>query len=189
MSMTGQGRAMQLSVTTQSQPKEVGRTDVYRLVVFDAAGTAVLLEPEGDEYRLPTVEIPKFTRPAKEVTETLRKSWNMSSVFLFSGLLQESSDADYFAVLESKNGLQLSPSGMNWFTIHHALSNLLLLEEEHQAVKSSYRKAVSRVLVNAREPFCRIGWMLELEACIQERNSQFGLRPSASQIFTNTPFP
>lgn len=168
MSMTRQGQAMQLSATTQSQPREIGRTDVYRLIVFDAAGTAVLLEPEGDEYRLPKVEIPKFTRPAKEVTETLGKSWDLSSVFLFSGLLQESPDASYFAVLESKNGLQLSPSGMNWFTIHHALSNLLLLEEEHRAVKSSYRKAVNRVLSNPREPFCRIGWMRELEGCIQD---------------------
>lgn len=166
--MTGQGRAMQLSVTTQSQPSEGGQTDVYRLIVFDAAGTAVLLEPEGDEYRLPRVEIPKFTRPAKEVTETLRKSWNMSSVFLFSGLLRASPDACYFAVLESKNGLQLSPSGMNWFTIHHAMSNLLLLEEEHRAVESSYRKAVNKILINPREPFCRIGWMRELEGCIQD---------------------
>lgn len=93
---------MQLSVTTQSQPPEVRQTEVYRLIIFDAAGTAVLLEPEGDEYRLPKVEIPKFMRPAKEVTETLRESWHMSSVFLFSGLLQESPEADYFAVLESR---------------------------------------------------------------------------------------
>ena len=159
---------MQLSASTQSQPPEVRQTEVYRLSIFDAAGTAVLLEPEGDEYRLPKVEIPKFTRPAKEVTETLRKSWHMSSVFLFSGLLQEWPEADYFAVLESRDGLQLSPSGMTWFTIHHALSNLLLLEEEHRAVKSSYRKAVNRVLSNPREPFCRIGWMRELEGCIQD---------------------
>ena len=168
MSITGQGRAMRLSVTTPNQAREVGQTDVYRLIVFDASGTAVLLEPDGDEYRLPKVEIPKFTRPAKEVTETLRKSWHMSSVFLFSGLLQKLPEADYFAALESKNGLQLSPSGMNWFTIHHALSNLLLLEEERRAVKSSYRKAINRIQVNPREPFCRIGWMRELEGCIQD---------------------
>src|SRR5207244_9955756 len=62
---------------------------IYRLIIFDPAGTGILLESEGSEYRLPKIEIPKFTRPAQEATALLRDSWNVSSVFLFSGRSEE----------------------------------------------------------------------------------------------------
>jgi Phosphotransferase enzyme family len=158
---------MAVSVTAQGEPAEVSQKEVYRLIVLDAAGTAVLLEPQRCEYRLPKVEIPKFTRPAKEVTEILRESWNMSSIFLFSGGLEESLNGSYFAVLESRDGLQRSPRGLSWFTIHHALSKLLISERERKVVESSYRKATSRILANSREPFCMVGWMRETEDWIR----------------------
>jgi hypothetical protein len=77
---------MELSTTTHAQPGEIGQKDTYRLVIFDPAGTMVLLESQGNEYRLPKIEIPKFTRPAQDVTAFLRKFWSMSSVFLYSGM-------------------------------------------------------------------------------------------------------
>lgn len=154
---------MELSDTAQTQRAEVSQKDVYRLIVFDPSGTAVLLEPQGNEYRLPKIEIQKFTRPAKEVTELVRNSWNVSSVFLFSGVLGESPNAEYFAVLESEEDFQLSPQSMKWFTIHHAMSNLFLRGQEQRALKLSYRKAINRILAEPGEPFCRVGWMRELE--------------------------
>src|SRR5947208_15588363 len=102
---------MQHSKTTQAQPKatatEVSQKDIYRLIIFDPAGTGILLESEGSEYRLPKIEIPKFTRPAQEATALLRDSWNVSSVFLFSGVLEDAANASYFPVLESRDGIRV----------------------------------------------------------------------------------
>src|SRR5215813_3134491 len=97
--MSSRGHGMQLSVTAQDQPAEVRSTDTYRLIVFDSAGTTVLLESVGKEYRLPRVEIPQFTRPAQEVTKLLLGTWGISAVFLFSGVLEQASLSDFFAVL------------------------------------------------------------------------------------------
>src|SRR5258708_8858603 len=142
---------MQLTKATQAQAAEVSETDTYLLIIFDPAGTGVLLESQGSEYRLPKIEIPRFTRPAKEVTELIRNSWNLSSLFLFSGVLEEAANTSYFAVLESKDGFHLRAPGTDWFSIHHALSNLLFSGQERRALESSYRKAVSRMLVNRSE--------------------------------------
>src|SRR5438132_10428770 len=130
---------MQHSTTAQAQATatEVSQKDIYRLIIFDPAGTGILLESEGSEYRLPKIEIPKFTRPAKEVTALIRNSWNVSSVFLFSGVLEEAANASHFAVLESKDGFRVRPPDMDWFAIHHALSNLLFSGQERRAVESS----------------------------------------------------
>ena len=154
---------MPVSATAREQVAAMSQKDTYRLIVFDPAGTAILLESQGREYRLPQVEIPKFTRPALEVTELLRSSLTVSCVFLFSGVLEAFPETSYFAVLESRDAFRLRPQGMEWFTIHHALSNLLFARHERRVVKSCYRKAVSRTLVDSREPFCRVGWMCELQ--------------------------
>jgi hypothetical protein len=154
---------MQLSTTAHGQAAAVNQKDTYLLILFDSAGTAVLAESQGNDYRLPKIEIPKFTRPAQEVTEILRNSWKLSSVFLFSGVLEESPDASYFVVLESKDGLRLHPQGMEWFPIHHALSNLPFSNHERRALKSSHARLTSRVHTNSSGPFARLGWMRELQ--------------------------
>ncbi len=154
---------MQLSTTTREQAAVVSQKDTYLLIVFDSAGTAVLVESHGNDYRLPKIAIPKFTRPAKEVTALIRDSWKLTSVFLFSGVLEESPDASYFVVLESKDGLCLPPQGMEWFTIHHALSNVLFSKHECRTLKSSHARLTNRGRTNSSEPFVRLGWMRELQ--------------------------
>jgi hypothetical protein len=161
--MTLQGKTMQLSATAHEQAAPGNHNDVYLLIMFDSAGTAVLVERQGYEYRLPKIEIPKFRRPAQEVTEFLQDFWRLSSVFLFSGVLKESPNAPYFAVLESDDGMRLCPQGMEWFTLHHALSNLLFSKEEYRALESSHARLTSRVHTNSSEPFARLGWMRELQ--------------------------
>src|SRR5258708_2752496 len=154
---------MQNSTTALAQAKEVRQKDTYRLIIFDPAGTGVMLESQGSQYRLPKIEIPRFTRPAKEITELVRTSWNLRSLFLFSGVLEQAAKASYFAVLESDDGFRIRPRGMEWFTVHHSLTNLLFSGHERRALKSSYQKAVSRSLAELREPFCKVGWMRELQ--------------------------
>jgi hypothetical protein len=167
---------MALAATAQAHLTEMPQKDTYRLIVFDSAGTAILLEPHGREYRLPTIEIPKFSRPAHEATCLLRNSWGMCSVFLFAGVLEEIPNASYFAVLESKDGFRSCPRGMEWFTIHHVLSNLLL-GQERRVVQSSYRKAVRQIPADSKQPFCRVGWLADLEDWVRKT-----LDPSGVQL-------
>jgi hypothetical protein len=154
---------MQLSTTVREQTLAAIQKNMYLLIVLDSARTAVLVERQGTEYRLPKIEIPKFTRPAQEITELLHTFWKLSCVFLFSGVLEESPDATYFAVLESDDGLRLHPNGMEWFTIHHTLSNRLLSRRECGALSSSHARLTGNVHTNGFQPFARLGWMRELQ--------------------------
>src|SRR6267378_4828136 len=101
------------------QGGEVTKTDAYRLIVFNRAGTAVLLESRPSGYDLPLVDIPKFTRSAKEITTGLRDRWRIPSVLLFSGLLEQNPVPVYFAALEAQVRTCRSPGGMNWFPVDH----------------------------------------------------------------------
>ncbi len=153
---------MQLSTGTQTQSAEAGQQDAYRLIVFNQSGTAVLLKTRALGYELPLVNIPKFTRPALEITTLLRDRWHIPSVLLFSGVLEPTPDTVYFAALEAPVRTCGLPEGMDWFPVHHAISHLLK-DKQHGILESSYFRTTNRMAGDDPEPFSRLGWLENLQ--------------------------
>src|SRR5216683_7802185 len=106
---------MQVSTEAHTQTAEAVRMDAYRVIVFNQSGTAVLLKTRALGYELPVVNIPKFTRPAQEITILLRDHWRMPSILLFSGMLEQNPDTIYFAALEAEVRTCPTLEGMDWF--------------------------------------------------------------------------
>lgn len=141
---------------------ESNKTDSYRLIVFNRAGTAVLLESGPSGYDLPLVDIPKFTRAAKEITTLLHDRWHVPSVLLFSGLLEQNPVIVYFAALEAQARTGRSPEKMDWFPVHHAIAHLLK-DKNCSVLESSYLRATNRTVGDDRGPFSRLGWLNNLQ--------------------------
>ncbi|MCI0719452.1 MAG: aminoglycoside phosphotransferase family protein, partial [Acidobacteria bacterium] len=138
----------------------VTKTDSYRLVVFNRGGTTVLLESCGSGYDLPLVSIPRFTRPAQEITTLVRGRWQIPSVLLFSNVLEENADPVYSAVLEAQVRTFPPPEGMDWFPVHHAISHLLK-GKSHSILEDNYLKSANGMA--GQEPFSRLGWLSHLQ--------------------------
>ncbi len=152
---------MGLFATTQARAGRATEQDIYKLIVFNRAGTAMLMEARNSGYGLPVFEIPRFTRSAKEITSILRDRLRTPSVLLFSGLLKEDPHPVYFAALEAQ-GRITTPPKMDWFPVHHAILHLLK-HEERDALETSYLKALNRPTGDDPEPFSRLGWMSNLQ--------------------------
>ena len=151
-----------IAATRPVQVEEVKKTDAYRLIVFNQAGTAVLLETASSGYELPLVEIQRFTRSAKEITTLLRDRWHIPAVLLFSGLLDENPVHVYFAALEAQVRTCVLPEGMDWFPVHHAISHLLK-NNRQKVLESSYLKFTNRTAGDDPEPFGRLGCLSHLQ--------------------------
>lgn len=156
-----------IATTRPVQVEEVAKTDAYRLIIFNRAGTAVLLESGPSGYDLPLVDIAKFTRSAKEITTVLHDRLHVHSVLLFSGLLEQNPVTVYFAALEAQVRTCPSPEGMNWFPVHHAISHLLR-NHTQSVLESSYLKLTNRVAGEDPEPFSRLGWLSHLQEWVTE---------------------
>jgi hypothetical protein len=144
--------------TTEARDK----SDAYRLVVFNQIGSAVLIHCKNSERHLPLIEIPKFTRPAQQITGFFRDCRWTSSVLLFFGALEKDPSADYFAVLQTQGKVSPVDEGTDWFPVHHAI-NRLLTGEEREVLDSSYVKANRNVEESVTEPFSRLDWMRDLQ--------------------------
>jgi hypothetical protein len=156
------------------QVEDAPKTDAYRLIVFNRAGTAVLLEASSSGHDLPLVEIPKFTRSAEKITTYLRDHWRIPTVLLFSGLLEQTPDPLYFAALEAQVRTCGLPEGMYWFPIHHAISHLLN-EQERKVLESAYFKSTDRMPGIDPEPFTRLGWLSNLQDWVRSVIQPLGM--------------
>jgi phosphotransferase family enzyme len=150
-----------MAMTSQVRLEEARKTDSYQLVVFNHAGTAVLLEAQPLGYDLPLVEIPKFTRPARELTSHLRGSWQAPSTLLFAGLMEQDRTRVYFAALEAQESAEILPNGIDWFPIDHAILHILK-GKARDVLESCHLKATNRGAADDLEPFSKLGWMRNL---------------------------
>jgi hypothetical protein len=153
---------MQLSTEAQTQAAEARQTDAYRVIVFNQSGTSVLLKARTFGYELPTVNIPRLTRPAQEITTLLRDRWHITSILLFSGMLEQNPDPIYFAVLEAEVRTCPAPEGLDWFPVRYAMSHLAK-SGERDFLESSYLKVTNRMAIEDSEPFSRLGWLSNLQ--------------------------
>jgi hypothetical protein len=152
---------MGLSGTIRTEA-EMGTQETYRLVAFNQSGTTVLLDTRAGQYELPLVKIPRFTRPAEEITMHVEKQWQVPCVLLYSNILEPGPDAVCSAILEAQVRVCSLPQGMDWFPVHHAISHLLR-KNERELLDSSYLKVTSRTPGEDPEPFSRLGWLRELQ--------------------------
>ncbi len=150
----------------------VTKTDSYRLVVFNRGGTAVLLDSCGSGYNLPVIDIPRFTRPAQEITTLVRRCWHIPSVLLFSDVFEENPVPVYSAVLEAQARTCPPPEGMDWFPVHHAISHLLE-GKSRSVLESSYLKSANGM--PGEESFSTLGWLSHLQDWVRNAIRPLGL--------------
>jgi hypothetical protein len=171
---------MQLSTEAQTQTPGAGQPDAYRVIVFNQPGTAVLLKARTMGYELPAVNIPKFTRPAHEITTLLGDRWHIPSILLFSGMLDQNPDPIYVAALEAEVRTCPPPEGMDWFPVHYAISHLAK-DRERSVLESSYLKATNRITNADPEPFSRLGWLSNLRDWVRGVIRPLGMELKAFQ--------
>jgi len=111
---------MQHSITAQAQAKEVSQKDTYRLIIFDPAGTGILLESRGSEYRLPKIEIPAGQRIARFITSATKRMWGLDAICLFGSNTEPNNKETQppipasYQLLETRNPHWVPPCGFEW---------------------------------------------------------------------------
>jgi hypothetical protein len=163
-----------IPVTVKVQLPEVsGERDAYRLVIFDETGSDVLLESRSSDCHLPVIEIPKYRRPAYEITTLLRDHRQLSSVLLFSGMLEQDAEAGYFAALQAHEKTSPIPKGAAWFRVDHAIDQFLQ-GAERRVLDCSYAKATGKNS-SVCEPFARLNWITDLQDWVKTVIGPLGL--------------
>jgi hypothetical protein len=139
----------------------------YKVVLAGFASEMILAIPGDGTFRLPRVFIPKWTRPAEEITRELRDNWNLNTVvvhlFPNQGSLPTSAVAEVIDTRTAKGDSFLRLCGIG--------------EIDRTELDTYEREQVYGVLSGSKTPsgpFSRLGWLKDAQEWIQ---NSLGDRP------------
>ena len=134
-------------------------TAEFRVALIESSSGMLLAKHEANGFHLPRVRIPKWTRPAEEINEAVRKEWHLNSLVL--KLLPTTDNrptcavAEVIASLNADARCDLSLKGV-----------AALVDQELDAEESaSIYSIIANKSVSTR-PFSRCGWLREAQEWI-----------------------
>src|ERR1700733_14255400 len=139
----------------------------YKVVLAGSAPEKIFAVPEGRTFRLPRVHIPKWTRPAEEITRELRENWNLNTVVVGRFLSAKSQPPCAVAELINTQSTEGNPY----------LPSCNIDEIDKNDLDANEREQVRGVISGTNKPsgpFSRLGWLKDAQEGIQ--NSLSGRR-------------
>jgi hypothetical protein len=143
-------------------------TTEYRVALIDSFTTKLLAESDVNGLHLPRVRIPKWTRPAEEINDAIRKQWQVTSIVLT--LLETTNDRPGCAVAELLSSPETGPT------------NALLLKDieclDEAELNAKERASLTSLIAGDAAPsgpFSRRAWLKEAQEWIQSSVSDLDI--------------
>jgi hypothetical protein len=155
---------------------QVETVDAYRLLILRRDATEILLLPKDAGWTLPRVEIQKQQRIAEQLTNEIRKAWDLETFCLLvpnSGACGPVSKAAS-AILECANQNQKAPPGTHWMPVHVAAD--CSSAEDAAVIRDVLAELASYTSGEKFGPFAKPGWLRELFRWTYEQTAPLGLR-------------
>lgn len=133
----------------------------YRVALVGPSGPQLMVAVKPDGYRLPRVKIPRWSRPAEEINDALRRDWQLNTLVLT--ILYAGGEKSACAIAEVFRSAEGSvPRNLALRDIDH-LSDSDLNESERVSIRNVIAGDGS-----IAGPFSHRGWFTEVQAWIRE---------------------
>ncbi|MCU1226201.1 MAG: hypothetical protein JWQ42_4294 [Edaphobacter sp.] len=134
--------------------------DQYRVALVLPGSRRVLTRRQGKDLLLPRVSIPKWTRPADELTTRIQEEWNLAAVIIDClPTLQPSLPCVVAEICEQR-----------WPSDPHGLSAVHPDEISESELSDTEQVVLQEMLAGntgSRGPFSRIGWLRDAQDWIR----------------------
>jgi hypothetical protein len=135
-------------------------TTEYRVALIDSSAMKLLAESDVNGLHLPRVRIPKWTRPAEEINDAIRKQWRVTSILLT--ILQTTNDRPGCAVAELISSSEAGTTNSLLLKDIECLNDLELNVQERASLNGLIAGDAA-----PSGPFSRRGWLKEAQEWIQ----------------------
>ncbi|WP_158792083.1 hypothetical protein [Granulicella sp. L60] len=141
--------------------------EYYHLLLLGSKTQIALLEEAGGESRLPRIGIPRYTRPAEQITALVFEKWRLRAIVI--DWLSGHKGSPYCAVLEIFEPVPFPCDGLSSVPIAEV--------PRHVLPKESLTMLEGMVEGNPGErgPFSRLGWIEDAKNWIRESANDQGL--------------
>lgn len=155
-------------------PPKLLETTTFKLIVARHRNSEVLLVRNGQHFILPNVNIPKWTRVAPEITNSVLQTYGLRTVALFHPEAQSAKEnGDRYAVLEPKDSSWQPSADLTWVLRNELRNHLCSAEAEILEGALADADAYNDGALHG--PFARAGWLDDLVSWAQKLLDPYGL--------------
>lgn len=125
--------------------------DEYRLILLQAGSERVLVHPDGTKARLPRMTVPRGSRVARELQQSLRDRFCIDAIIL-----------DFIPALKTSCTFVIAEIASASPSEHFSTASIDDIPEDELEIES--RQLAKSLLAGVRDqgkPFSRLGWMKE----------------------------
>lgn len=152
--------------------------EAFRVIVLSPDGKDVLVVPHGDQFALPSVEIPRWQRVAENLSDAVKTGWGEEIVCLFE--LSELAGT-HGTGIHCQAARHWGPAGVpktptKWVPVAVLSKDSLISVTDHSAIQQSIAQGGADGKTSPAGPFTCLGWFDELREWIEEVIGPMGFR-------------
>jgi hypothetical protein len=156
---------------------EPASQDRYWLLLFRKNGSELLVANKRPPFTLPCVEIPRWERPAENLTSVVKKRFGIPAVCLFtpsSTSADAKSSPPLYQLLETRSPHTNAPHGMLWLPVNSLSAQSLAHNHDFTILATSLRQLQDFQSGERRGPFAKLGWIEEISSWLQHAVAPHG---------------
>jgi aminoglycoside phosphotransferase (APT) family kinase protein len=143
--------------------------DFFRILLYGRNEKELLLERNNKGFALPSILIPRYTRVARQITEAIRKDWQLQTCCLFQVL-------DRAYAVELCGEISTQSTNRNWLPIHTLAEEGFSEAQDFLAIESATKIFEQYRNNETVSPFGKLGWLRDVTGWVESVAAPLGLR-------------
>ena len=141
----------------------------YRVIVLSPDGKDILVVPDGNQFALPSVEIPRWQRVAENLAEVAKADWGEEVVCLFElDDLPGTHDAGiHYQAVEHWRTVGVPKIPTRWIPVEGLSKDSLISPDDYLAIQRSRLQCNGGGKTSSVGPFAALGWFKEVRTWIE----------------------
>ncbi|MBS1851400.1 MAG: phosphotransferase [Acidobacteria bacterium] len=150
----------------------------YRVIVLSPDGKNILVVPDGNQFALPSVKVPRWQRVAENLTEAVKTDWGEEVVCLFEldDLTGTGIAGIHYQAAEHWCSVGVPMIPTRWIPVERLSKESLASADEYFTIQRSRVQCSEGGNTSLMGPFAALGWFKELRTWIDGVLAPLGFR-------------
>jgi hypothetical protein len=153
-----------------SSPSQLDH-DHFRILLYRRNGKELLLEHNDQGFTLPRIRIPRYTRVAQQITETIQKDWKLQSCCLFP--IGDRNNSAY--AVELCGAVGAHPANRKWLSVHTLTERDFGEAQDFRTLEVAIKFFDQRRTSEPAGPFGKLGWIRSVSGWVESKAAPHGL--------------
>jgi hypothetical protein len=145
--------------------------DRFRILLYRRDGNELLLDHDDEGFTLPSIQTPRYTRVAQQITQAIRKDWKLQTYCLLPIVDRHS----LACAVELCGAVSAHPPNTNWLPVDSLAERDFSEARDFQTIDTAAKLFDPCRNRETAGPFAKHGWLRDVAGWVESKAVPLGL--------------